>query len=353
MIKKNKFRLIISSVVILLPIFIGLLLPDFNFNGKIGMTGSKILLVFGIPLFLFALHWFGILLTVHDPNNIDQSQKVLNMVIWIVPVISLIVSGISYSLALGNTININIIVRILLGVMFVILGNYMPKCKQNYTIGVRVTWALRNEENWNKTHRFTGRLWVLGGLFMLATMLIPLEKFMFVYLFIILFMAFVPMLYSYLYYRKQLKMGTASKDDSAQIPLSRRTTIIALVAGSIIVVLAMVFLFTGNYDIKFDDSSFTIDAAYWDDTTVNYSDIDDIEYRNELVPGTRTFGYGSPSLIMGECENDEFGNYTRYAFNSCDACIVLTIDDKKLVINGKTEELTKEIYDELTLRINK
>ena len=77
------------------------------------------------------------------------------------------------------------------------------------------------------------------------------------------------------------------------------------------------------------------------------------KYRNELVPGTRTFGYGSPSLIMGECENDEFGNYTRYAFNSCDACIVITIDDKKLVINGKTEELTKEIYDELTLRINK
>ena len=171
MIKKNKLRLIISSVVILLPIIIGLLLPDFDFS---------LLLVFGIPLFLFALHWFGILLTVHDPNNIDQSQKVLNMVIWIVPVISLIVSGISYSVALGNTINISIIVRILLGVMFVILGNYMPKCKQNYTIGVRVTWALRNEENWNKTHRFTGRLWVFGGLFTLATMLIPLEKFMFI-----------------------------------------------------------------------------------------------------------------------------------------------------------------------------
>lgn len=347
MMKQNKWKFILSSIIILLPILIGLLLTDFNFQGELGLTGSKLLLFFGMPVFLLILHWIGIFLTIHDPKNMDQSPKVLNMVICIVPVISLVVSGISYSVALGNTINIGILVRIFLGVLFVILGNYMPKCRQNYTIGIRVTWALRNEENWNQTHRFTGRLWVFGGFFTLATILIPLEKFMLVYFIIILCMALLPMLYSYLYYRKQLKVGTASKDDSLQTSFEKKSTKIGVIVGCAIVLVVLVFLLTGSYEIKFDDTSFSIEAAYWDDTTVDYSDIEHIEYRDELVPGKRTFGYGTPSLIMGECENSEFGNYTRYAYSSCDACIVMTIKDKILVINGKDKESTRQMYETL------
>lgn len=135
-------------------------------------------------------------------------------------------------------------------------------------------------------------------------------------------------------------------------PGDGNTTKMAWIIGCIIVVAAMIFLFTGSYDVKFEDSSFTIDASYWDDMTVNYSDIENIEYRNELVQGSRTFGYGSMSLIMGECENDEFGNYTNYTYSSCDACIVLTIDGKKLVINGNDNESTKEMYDQLITRTN-
>ena len=53
----------------------------------------------------------------------------------------------------------------IIGVMFIGLGNYMPKLKQNYTIGIKVPWTLNSEENWNMTHRMAGKVYVVGGVF--------------------------------------------------------------------------------------------------------------------------------------------------------------------------------------------
>ena len=217
MIRKNKWQLIISSVIILLPIVAGLLiwnyLPEqiathWGVDNGPDRWSSKSFAVFGMPLMLLAVHWICIFFTSRDPKNKEQSSKVFNMVLWITPIISLIVCGCSYAFALGNDVNIGMIARVLIGIMFVIIGNYMPKCKQNYTIGIKVPWTLQNEENWNKTHRFAGRLWVVGGLLILATLFVPMEYFIYVFFLLILLMAFAPMIYSYVYYRKQLKTGT-------------------------------------------------------------------------------------------------------------------------------------------------
>lgn len=361
MIKKNKWQLIISSVIILLPIVVGLLiwnyLPDqivthWSTDSELDGWSGRTFAIFGLPIIIFVVHWICVFFTARDPKNKDQSSKVFKMVLWLLPITSLIVCGHTYAIALGNDIRIDIMVRVLLGLIFVILGNYMPKCKQNHTIGVKVIWALRNEENWNKTHRFTGGLWVLGGVLLLATMFLPMEIFMNVFIPLILVMAFVPMIYSYAYYRKQLKSGTATKEDAELTHSEKKMTKVSLAIGIAVLALAGVFLFTGKFEVQFDETSFTINADYWDDATVNYADIDNIEYREQDNPGTRTFGYGTPFLIMGECENTEFGNYTRYAYTSCDSCIVLTVDDKILVINGKDEEHTKVIYYELIKRIS-
>ena len=44
--------------------------------------------------------------------------------------------------------------------MFLLLGNYLPKIKQNNTLGIKISWTLTNEENWNKTHRFAETIWI-------------------------------------------------------------------------------------------------------------------------------------------------------------------------------------------------
>lgn len=45
----------------------------------------------------------------------------------------------------------------------VVLGNTMGKLPRNGLAGVRTPWSLRDDENWLLTHRFAGRLFVLGG----------------------------------------------------------------------------------------------------------------------------------------------------------------------------------------------
>ena len=169
--KENKKKLIISSVLTLLPILFGLFiwdqLPDvmtthWGADNQPDGWSSKSFAVFGMPVLLLVMHWFCLWITAKDPGQKKQSKKAVGMFFWLMPLVSLISSAVLYGTALGNEINIGTVVFALVGLMFLGIGNYLPKVKQNYTLGVKVSWALNNEENWNATHRFTGKLWVAG-----------------------------------------------------------------------------------------------------------------------------------------------------------------------------------------------
>ena len=219
MIRKYKRHLIITSVIILLPIVAGLLIRDYlpeqiaihwNAHSEPDKWSNRDFTIWGLPLMMFVLHWVCVFFTAHDPKNKDQSNRAFNMILWFLPIASLTVCGFTYAFALGKDVSIDMTIRVLLGIFFVVIGNYMPKYKQNYTIGVKVAWTLHNEENWNKTHRFAGKVWVLGGFLLLASLLVPMENTIYIVLPVTLFIAFAPIIYSYVYYRKQLKAGTAA-----------------------------------------------------------------------------------------------------------------------------------------------
>ena len=72
-----------------------------------------------------------------------------------------------------------------------------------------------------------------------------------------------------------------------------------------------------------------------------------MEYRDGNVPGSRVFGVGSFRLLLGSFENDEFGNYTRYTYYNPEACVVLKVNGKTLVLSGKDATETQEIYRQL------
>lgn len=59
--------------------------------------------------------------------------------------------------------NIGLVVNILVGAVFIIVGNYLPKNKQNYSVGIKLPWTLDDEENWNKTNRLSGYLFIISG----------------------------------------------------------------------------------------------------------------------------------------------------------------------------------------------
>ena len=172
MLKANRNTLIIASIVTILPVLIGIIcwnrLPDvmathFGMNNEANGFSSKAFAVFGIPAILLAVLWLGAFVTSNDPKRQNISPKMFSLVVWIAPVTSLVVAAILYPVNLGYALDITFFVELLSGVMFIIIGTYLPKARQNYTIGIRVPWTLANEENWNRTHRLAGSLWIICG----------------------------------------------------------------------------------------------------------------------------------------------------------------------------------------------
>lgn len=208
--KTNKTLLTVTSTVTLFPILWGLIiwsqLPNqisihFNAAGQANNFQSKALAVFGLPVFLLLVHLFVIFMIRRDPKNRTMNEKMVKVIYWLIPIVSLIVSYLIYSKALGSTTNPSVFVSALLGLIFLIIGNYMPKLKVNHTVGIRLPWTLQSEDNWHKTHRLAGKLWVLGGLILLLEAGLQFAI-SYVLVLVILTIVLIPVMYSYQLSRK-------------------------------------------------------------------------------------------------------------------------------------------------------
>jgi len=73
---------------------------------------------------------------------------------------------------IGYNLPINVVVPIMVGLLFIFIGNYLGKIKQNWFIGIRTPWTLANEEVWNKTHRVGGWAFIIAGVLFLITPLV-------------------------------------------------------------------------------------------------------------------------------------------------------------------------------------
>ena len=208
MIKKNLKILIITSIVILLPMIAGLVLwnrlPDeipyhWNAAGEVDGWASKPMMVFGTSALMLGLQWLAVIATLTDPKKKNHSQKVLQLVFWLVPGLTVVLSAMIYATALGGTVRVEMLVPVFLGVLFVAIGNYLPKCQQNYTIGIKIPWTLASEENWNRTHRLAGFVWVVGGVVMVLSGFVGI---FWLSLPVALCMALIPVMYSFVLSRK-------------------------------------------------------------------------------------------------------------------------------------------------------
>ena len=204
-----KKRTIISVLCITLsPILLGIALwnqlPEklpvhFDWNGVADSFASKPVTIFGIPLFIAAVLAICIFFTMKDPKHENISNKTFGLVLWIVPMISILVNGGIYAIALGNRFDIVMITKIIIAIMFITIGNYLPKTKQNYTVGIKLPWTLHSSENWNRTHRFGGYIFMIAGLVMIVSYFFNMQG---LFLAAMLVPVFAVMIYSYALYRK-------------------------------------------------------------------------------------------------------------------------------------------------------
>jgi len=207
-VKANK-ALIISTLLCLLPILLGLILYDrlpdeiaihFDNAGRPDNYASKALAVFGLPVLLAAINAYVHFRLGTDPKRENASSALRQASRWALPLIALVLMPVTLFMAMGASIPVIMVAKAIAGLMVVICGNYLPKSKRNYTIGIKLPWTLDSEDNWRKTHRFAGFVWVAGGLILIANAFFAAP---YVSLAVIALLIVLPFAYSYLAYARQ------------------------------------------------------------------------------------------------------------------------------------------------------
>ena len=359
MILKNKKLLVITSLLTLLPIPVGLLLWDrfpatmaihFGFTGQADGFASVPFAVFVLPLCLLLGHWVCIFFTALDKGNKNRNQKLQKIVLWVIPLIgNLSCLGI-YALSLGWKFSPVAWTMVPMGILFAVIGNYLPKTRMNATMGIKVWWAYTSEENWNATHRFAGKIWMAGGIVIALCALLPHRLAVAVMLIGFLALIILPIRFSWQFYKKEKAAGKELNTQwKAMHPKTRKFSIAAAI---LLTVFLSVVLFYGDIHYVFYEDMLFVDSNMYTDFTLRYDTIESVEFREGNVPGLRVGGYGSFRLLMGFFENEEFGTYTRYTYYNPEACVVVTTDGKTVVLSGKTYAETQKLYQQLLEIVN-
>ena len=204
----NKRTVILTTILTLLPIAAGLILwnklPDqmaihFNAANKPDNWASKPFAVVGMPAIIAVIHLVCLFVTANDPKKQNITGVMKTLMLWICPFISWLCAGMTIGYALESVRNIGAVVCVFLGILFMVIGNYLPKCLPSYTVGIKLPWTLHDEGNWRYTHRIGGWCFTVAGFVTLVSAFfgsvwLPLTA--------LALAAIVPTVASFFYYKK-------------------------------------------------------------------------------------------------------------------------------------------------------
>lgn len=178
-----------------------------NVLGQVDATAPKSLGVWMLPAITLAMAILFKFTPRLDPKKEKYEEFALEWKIIQAALISFFayIYGATLYIALNPAVSMMPLMFAGLGTLFIVLGNYLSKIRQNFFIGVKVPWTLASVDNWNKTHRYASWTFVIAGIVTLLE-----AKFLW-YAPIIVFSgimlaAFLPILYSFLLFKKQVKL---------------------------------------------------------------------------------------------------------------------------------------------------
>lgn len=172
-------RELLPLALIVLALAIGLVLyndlPDripshWNSQGEVDSFSGKTFSVLFFPGLALAVYLLMTFLPKLDPLKKNYA-KFTNSYYWFRTVmVTFFVLLYFYTIgaAMGVELNINNVILPTLAIVFVFIGLFLPRIKKNYFVGIRTPWTLHSEEVWNRTHRFSGRLFFIAGLVALS-----------------------------------------------------------------------------------------------------------------------------------------------------------------------------------------
>ena len=136
----------------------------FNYRWEPDQYGGKYsILIMGIAPILIALIIDVFYKRDEKYQNQKRYDKTRNIIQLIIVCLVLMIQWISILIAMNKDYNFEQIMPVMIGIFFIALGNYLPKVRHNYWVGIRLPWTIMSEKTWKKTHRLGGYLFVLHG----------------------------------------------------------------------------------------------------------------------------------------------------------------------------------------------
>jgi uncharacterized membrane protein len=206
-VRTNMICLLFIAITIAVAAYLYPSLPEqipthWNFEGEVDDYTPKPWGVLVMPLAAVFIFLIMKLIPIISPKGFrtDQFTGVVNIftvtLVGFMSVVALLV----LLAASGRDVHMNEMIFAGIGVLFIVLGNYLGKVRKNFFIGIRTPWTLASDEVWSRTHRLGGWIFVLIGFFMFLNAFFRFpERWL---IGIIVFVALVPVLYSYVLYRK-------------------------------------------------------------------------------------------------------------------------------------------------------
>ncbi len=209
--KTYKKTIILTIILILLPMVVGVVLWEklplqmathWGMNNEPNGWMSRPMAVFGLPIICAALQVLATIATDKDKRKENLHRKSVAMVLWIVPVVTWVCSAVTYGYVFYEKINVGLICCLLVGLLFIALGNQLPRQMQNHVFGIRTPLTLSDEDVWRASHRFGGWVMTLGGVVIVVCALLQ-WWWVVMAVFVVVFAA--PLVYPRWYYNQREK----------------------------------------------------------------------------------------------------------------------------------------------------
>ncbi len=180
-------------------------ITHWDFSGHPDGYSGKFLGAFGLPLMLLGMYLLFLVLPFVDPKKerYGEFQKVYHVFKMLFLCFLFMIYLVLGFVNLGYQIPVNYVVPLMVGLLMIIIGNFMGKIKNNWFIGIRTPWTLSSENVWNKTHRLGGWLFVMYGVLIIVSPFFSNVVGVGIFIFGTVLVVGVTLIYSYLLYRKE------------------------------------------------------------------------------------------------------------------------------------------------------
>jgi len=213
--RRRWFGLVIAALAVVVSIWAYPQLPPtlathWNVGGTADGFSSRATAVLIMPLVIIALTGLFNVLPKLDPRGanyakfIDTYWLIANAVILFI----LIGHGMIIATGLGYPVKVDRFMPIGIGLLFIVLGNYLTRVEPNWFIGIRTPWTLSSDTVWRKTHRTGGWLMVVGGFVLAASVFLPQGAFLPLLIAAILIVAVIPVVQSYILWKREQHDGS-------------------------------------------------------------------------------------------------------------------------------------------------